>query len=156
MMKKISSRFTYWNKRLFPLIWFGLLALFVVFGIATEGGARDPFFLIMPVAMALVSYLMMRKLLWDLADEVYDGGDYLLIRNNGQEERIALSNVMNVGATILQSPSRITLRLVNAGKFGGEISFAPKANFTLNPFAKNAVIEDRIVRVDQARTKRAA
>ena len=32
----------------------------------------------MPCFMAVVGFVLFKKLLWDLVDEVHDGGDYLL------------------------------------------------------------------------------
>jgi hypothetical protein len=131
------------------------LAFFVVSTILTGAAKKDLMFLFFPLLMAVFGFFLMKKLVWDLVDEVYDYGDFLLIRNRGEEERVALSNIMNVSVAMYINPSRITLRLVNPGKFGKEISFSPAARFTLNPFAKNQVAEDLIVRVDQARSKRA-
>jgi hypothetical protein len=54
------------------------------------------------------------------------------------------------------NPSRITLRLAERGRFGDEIVFSPVRTMTFNPFAKSAVAEDLIVRVDKARTQRVA
>jgi len=82
-------------------------------------------------------------------------GDFLLVKNRGEEDRVTLSNVMNVSASTNMNPPQITLRLVKPGKFGTEIAFSPTAGFALNPFAKNQVAEDLIVRVDRARSKRA-
>jgi hypothetical protein len=96
----------------------------------------------------------MKKLVWDLADEVYDCGDFLLVRKRDEEDRVPLSNVMNVNASTYVNPPRITLRLVTPGRFGNEIAFSPIAGFRLNPFAKNKIAEDLIVRVDRARSKR--
>jgi hypothetical protein len=120
------------------------------------GAAIEGFlFLIGPAFMVVLGFVVMKKLVWDLVDEVYDCGDFLLIRNRGEEERIALSNIMNVNASTLMNPPRITLRLVNRGKLGQEIAFSPITGFTVDPFAKNKVAEDLIIRVDQARSKRA-
>jgi hypothetical protein len=105
--------------------------------------------------MAVFGHFLMKKLVWDLVDEVYDCGDFLLVKNRDDEERIALSNIMNVNASTYINPPRITLRLVNPSKFGSEVAFSPITGFKLNPFAKNAVAEDLIVRVYQARSKRA-
>jgi hypothetical protein len=110
---------------------------------------------VVPLFMAAFGFFLMKKLVWDLVDEVYDCGDFLLIRNRGEEDKVSLSNVMNVNASTHMNPPRITLRLVSPGKFGTEIPFSPLTGFTLNPFAKNKVAEDLIVRVDQARSKRA-
>jgi hypothetical protein len=155
IMKKISSTSTFISKKVFPLLWFGFLAFFAVSTILTGAAKKDLMFLFVPVVMAAFGFFLMKKLVWDLADEVYDYGDFLLIRNRGEEERVSLSNIMNVSASTYINPARITLRLVNPGKFEKEIAFSPVTRFTLNPFAKNQVAEDLIVRVDQARSKRA-
>jgi hypothetical protein len=153
-MKRISSKFTFFLKRLFPLVWFGFLTFFVAVSVISGAIRKNPVFLIGPATMAAFGYFLMRKLVWDLVDEVYDCGDFLLVRNGGGEERIQLSNIINVSASTLVNPPRITLRLANPGKFGYEIAFSPVTNFTLNPFAKSLVAEELIVRVDSARSRR--
>ena len=153
---KISSKYILFFKRGFPLLWLGFLAFFVVAVLLNGAYEKDPMFLVVPCLMAVIGFIVMKKLIWDLVDEVYDCGDSLLIKNRGEEDRVLLSNIMNVSASTNMNPPRITLRLVNAGKFGPEISFSPAAPFTFNPFAKNPVAEDLMVRVDRARTKRVA
>jgi hypothetical protein len=156
-VEKISSGSTFFFKRVFPLFWFGFLAFVVVTGLVS-GAVREQLpFILVPSGMAVFGFLLMKKLVWDLADEVYDGGDFLLVRNRGEEERIALSNIMNVSASSFVNPPRIALRLVRPGKFGNEVSFSPRAPlFRFNPLSKNAVAENLIVRVDRARAKRSA
>ncbi len=153
-MTKISSKGTFWNKRLFPFIWFGFLAFFIATVLLGGAVQKDPFFLVVPCIMAIGGFFFMKKLVWDLADEVYDGGDFLLVKNRGEEERLPLSNIMNVSASTSTNPPRLTLRLVKPGKFGNEIAFSPASSFSFNPFAKNKVAEDLIVRVDAARVRR--
>jgi hypothetical protein len=152
---KISSGSTFSSKKLFPLMWFGFLAVFVVLTTLTGAAESDPMFLIGPAVVAVFGFFLMKKLVWDLVDEVYDCGDFLLVKNRGEEERVPLSNIMNVNASTAMNPPRITLRLVKPGRFGQEIAFSPVTGFTLNPFAKNQVAEDLIVRVDRARSRRA-
>jgi hypothetical protein len=153
-VKKISSSLTVFNKKIFPVLWFGSLAFFVVAAIFTGGVEKGLMFLVVPIVMAVFGHFLMKKLVWDLADEVYDCGDGLLVRNRGEEDVIALSNVMNVSASTSMNPPRVTLRLVTPSKFGSEVVFSPVIGFTLNPFARNQVAEDLIVRVDQARSRR--
>ncbi len=108
--------------------------------------------------MAVVGFLVMKRFIWDLVDEVYDGGDFLLIKNRGREHRLALADVMNVSASLNVNPPRITLRIAKqsgTGPLGSEVSFSPKKPFTMNPFAKNPTFEDLMVRVDRARSSRA-
>ena len=154
-MKKISSGSTRFYKKVFPLAWYGFLAFFVVTAV-TGGAIRDGqwMFLIMPCFMAVIGFLVMKKLVWDLMDEVHDCGDSLLVRNGSDEERIPLSNIMNVNVSTNTNPPRITLRLVRPGRFGTDVAFYPASKMSFNPFAKNPVAEDLIVRVDKARRGR--
>lgn len=150
-MKKISSGATVIHKKIFPIFWFGGLAAFLGVSLRTPMEPGAGVFLLMPVIMGVFGFVVMKKLVWDLADEVQDGGDYLLIRKGDEQERVPLANIMNVSASSYTNPPRITLRLVKPGKFGGEVTFTPRIKFSLNPFARNPIVEDLIVRVDAAR-----
>ncbi len=102
--------------------------------------------------MATLGYFLFKKLIWDLVDEVYDCGDFLLIKNQGDEEKVLLSNIMNISCMSFSNPPRATLTLVHPIKFGKELTFSPiSPRLRFNPFAKNAVVEDLIVRIDAAR-----
>jgi hypothetical protein len=149
-MQVISSRQTFFMKKVFPALWFGFLAFFCV-SAATAGAWKEPVFFIGPVIMAAVGFVVMRLLVWDLADEVRDGGSFLVVCRGGDEERLLLSNVMNVGMSQFTNPKRLSLRLRKTGRFGDEVVFIPKSGFQLNPFARNKVAEDLIVRIDRAR-----
>ena len=152
-MIKLSSRATWFHKRGFPILWFGILAS-VTLGALSDPGAHQPLFLVAPLIMAVFGYIMFKKLVWDLADEVYDCGDSLIVRKSGEEERIPLSNIMSVSSSTYMNPQRVTLRLVRPGRFGQDVAFAPTRPLTLNPFAINPLVEDLIVRVDRARSQR--
>ena len=153
-MKKISSAWTFFFKRIFPAAWFGFLAVFVVIVTTTGAAARDVTMLVIPVAMAVLGFFLMKSMIWSLADEVYDQGDFLLVRKGPDEERIALSNVMKVRSALTTNPPRITLKLAKPSRFGEEITFMPVVGFKLNPFARNPVVDDLIVRADRARSRR--
>lgn len=156
-MNTISSKQTYFSKRVFPILWLGGVAIFLVFGLATATSHQvpaDPMVLVVPVVMLVFGFVLFRKLLWDLADEVQDGGSFLLVRKGPVEQRIPLANITNVSMSQLTNPKRLTLRLRTPCEFGDEVVFIPKAPlFSLNPFARNAVAEDLMRRVDQARMK---
>lgn len=154
-MVKISTASTFVSKKLLPLVWFGFLVLFIVVA-TTSGSFREhPWMLLAPCAVVAFGFLVMKKRVFDLVDEVYDCGDSLLVRNRGEEERVALANIMNVNASMNMNPPRITLRLVEPGKFGGEIAFSPIGGFSFNPLARNKIAEDLIDRVHRARSTRA-
>jgi hypothetical protein len=68
-------------------------------------------FLIVPVVMAIVGYQLMKKMAFNLVDEVFDLGDALLVRSGGQEERIAFADIKNVNFFPYMSPPQVTLSL---------------------------------------------
>jgi len=150
-MDRISSSSTFFSKRVFPCLWFGIVGAVLVAMIVGGAWRKSPVMLLHPLFMAGIGYVVFRKLIGGLADEVRDGGTFLLVRKGGMEERVQLSNVMNVDITQYQNPSRITLRLRTPGKLGNEVSFIPQSSFQLNPFARNKVAEALIQRVDRAR-----
>jgi hypothetical protein len=120
--------------------------------LASGAAWEQPVFLLVPIVMGVFGYWLMKQLIWDLVDEVLDGGDYLLVRNRGREDRIHLSNIMNVGASTFTNPPRVTLKLVQPSKFGDEVTFSPVTRVHFNPFAKNPVVEELILRVHRARS----
>ena len=150
-MTRISSRLTFLNKRVFPVIWFGSLGLFLLVAVVGSGSQRPVLvpFLIMPILMAGFGFFIMKKLLFDLADEVWDAGSELLIKNKGLEIRIALGSIVNVNYSHLTNPQRVTLTLRQPTALGSEITFAAPTVWI--PFAKSPIIEDLIQRVDRAR-----
>jgi hypothetical protein len=156
-MKKISGTVVF-QKRIFPVIWLGFLAMFVTSGLRDGrfGDAERWPFIVMPILMAVFGFVLFKKLVWDLMDEVHDCGDSLRVRRGGDEETIPLANIMNVSASTMVNPQRITLRLVTPGRFGNEITFAPPARFSLNPFIPHPIVDELIVRVDRARSQRRA
>ncbi len=149
-MTKISENL-FLLKKVFPLFWFGFLSLFLAAALVGKAYLQTPVFVLAPLLMAGFGYVVMRKIVWDLADEVYDAGDHLLVKKDDIEERIPLSNIVNVSVVMLMNPPRITLLLNAPSRFGREIAFSPKRGLTLNPFARNAVADDLILRVDRAR-----
>jgi hypothetical protein len=154
-MKKISGTVVF-VKRIFPTIWFGFLGVSVVSALI-DGRFQDPQrlpFLLVPIIMIVLGFFLMKGFVWDLMDEVHDCGDSLRVRRGGDEETIAFTNIMNVSVTTHVSPPRITLRLVNPGRFGNEIAFTPPMFLSFNPFTKHPLADELMVRVDRARARR--
>ena len=154
-MKRISSKMTFFYKRVFPLLMLGFLLLFVTAALATQRSANAPpaaFFLLVAGFMAVVVFVIFRKLIFDLVDEVWDAGDALVVRNKGREERILLPNIINIGYTQFVNPPRVTLWLRTPGQFGDKISFCPPVGFS--PFAVSPIVDDLVRRVDDARQRK--
>jgi hypothetical protein len=153
-LKKISSNL-FFLRKIFPAIWFGFLVFFLVIALASHLFEKNIIFLVQPCLMAVIGYFVMKKLVWNLVDEVYDCGEYLLIKNHGLEDKVMLSSIMNVSAITAMNPPRVTLALAKESIFGTEITFSPKKPpFQFNFFPKNPIVEDLIIRVDAARSKR--
>jgi hypothetical protein len=156
-LNRISSRATFFIKKVVPAVWLAGLLWFaaqdVMDGVDPEGIFPG---VVVPALMAGVGFVIMKKLFWQAVDAVYDGGSFLLVRNGGEEETVPLPNVINVSVGSASSPPTIALRLRNPGKFGDEITFfAAGNNFGFTMFSRNRVAEDLIARVEKARLTRA-
>jgi hypothetical protein len=148
-MQRISSKTTFYYKRVFPVMMFGFLLLFLAVPIAAGKNGPPLPFVLAPAVMAVFMYFVMKKLIFDLVDEVWDAGDALIIRNRNQEDRIPLSKIMNVSYTPLMSPPRVTLALRTPSLFGDRVTFCAPIKF--NPFSSSPLLDELIVRVDAAR-----
>lgn len=155
-MVRISSQSTFFSKRVFPTVWFAVIFISASFA-AANGSALG---ILAAALTAIVSYVIMRSLLFDLADEVCDCGDALVVRNGGKEQQIPLIDITNVSYSGCSNPARITLRLRHATDFGKEVSFLPAPprarSFSLVPeywFSMPPLAEDLIERIDSARNE---
>lgn len=164
-MERISSKRTFFMKRVFPVLWLGFACVGLVLPILVPPTPKDPtahapppeFFFVVPLLMLALGFVLFRKLVWGLADEVDDFGDYLRVRRGSIDERVNLADVMNVSMSQFMNPPRLALRLRKPGALGDEIAFIPKMPvFRLNPFARNAIAERLIQRVDQLRSNGAS
>jgi hypothetical protein len=151
LMQRISSRSTFFYKRVFPVFWFGFLVIFVATALSKGSLSGVPLavFILPPLFMALFFYFIMKKLVFDLADEVLDAGDALIVRFGSEQQRIQLSEIINVSYVYMMNPPRVTLTLRTPCQFGKEVSFSPPTRFL--PFAKSPIVTELIERVDAAR-----
>ena len=106
-----------------------------------------------PLAVAVIFYVVLRRLVFDLADEVVDEGDALRVRFGDEEERIPLAEIINLSYAGITNPPRLTLTLRTAGRFGREITFSPQQSFLSPLFRPNPLVKDLIERVDAARRR---
>jgi len=150
-MKKLTSRATFYQKKIFPVVWFGILGLFVCGALVTGVVKSGPgiIFVLVPAFMAAIGYLIMKKLVFDLIDEVYDEGEALLFREKGKEVRVSLADIKNVSYSWMMSPPRVTLSIRYMTELGDELTFSPPASFI--PLKKNKDIEELIERIDKAK-----
>lgn len=158
-MRRLSSSSTYFYKRVFPVLWFGFLLVFLAIAlwgtqharISTQPQQIVPF-LLAPVFMAGVGVFVFRKLINDLVDEVWLDGDWLIVKNRDEPRRVALSDVMNVNATTMTNPRRVTLMLRTDSRYGRSISFIPASpRGFLSAFSPDPIATELIERVDALR-----
>ena len=150
-MKKLSSKSTFFYKGIIPAIWFGFLGLVVLTLIFGSGRKYDPgiVFFVIPIFLAAFGYFIMKRQVFDLADEVYDEGSTVLFKNKGKEVRVNLKDIKNVSYSAMMSPPRVTLSIRYKTELGDELSFSAPMSFI--PFKKNSDIEELIDRIDRAR-----
>jgi hypothetical protein len=98
--------------------------------------------------MAIFGYVIMKRLVFNLIDEVYDEGDSLLFRNSEKEARVFLRDIHSVSYQTAMKPQRVTLHIRHETDLGNTLSFIPPLSI---PFTKNRDIEELITRIDQAR-----
>jgi hypothetical protein len=152
--KRISSANTFFLKRVFPVLWLAFLAVPVTICLATLRGPHPvPGAVLAPLLLCPLGFWLMRKLVSDLADEVYDEGDALWVRFGADSERIALANISNVSYAGMTNPQRVTLTLRVPGRFGKEVTFSPPRPLLAAPFRPNPLVNELIERVDAARRR---
>ena len=145
---------TFFYKRVFPIFWFGFLTLIMIGPTAvgwSSGQAPQPMFFIMPIIMMVVGYVIMKKMVFNLVDQVFDDGDSLLVKNGSQEDRILLADITNISYAQMMNPPQVTLSLRQPATFGDKVTFCAPTRFI--PFATSPVIDDLIKRVDAARRR---
>jgi hypothetical protein len=136
---------TFWYRRVFPVFWFGFLALFTIFALGLGGRNRPPpFVLLFPVVMAIYGYVLMRLLVFPLADQVFLEDKDVIVRRNGKEIRFGLRQILNVNSSLMTSPEHITLTLREPSKLGSDIVFCPIYRFHL--FSRHPIAEELIAK----------
>jgi hypothetical protein len=145
----------FWYKKIFPVFWFGFLALmFVTMFCSQQQASKIPLIaLFIPLIMMVFGYGLMRALVFDLVDEVWDDGNSLIVKNKGVEERIPFSNIININYQSMRPP-RATLTLRQPSRFGTKIVFSPQTSlaFSLSEFPahvfENKIVNDLIQRIN--------
>ncbi len=158
MKKRISSRMTWWLKWGNPLFAIGFCMVWLV--IASIRLPPDPVMLLIAMIAPLIAVIailaLTRRFIHPIADKVWDDGDVLIVRRNGQEERIALTNIVNVSYGQLNGVPKVTLLLREPSRFGERISYLPVIGSVMQAFfplfqGEPKAVQDLIRRVDAAR-----
>jgi hypothetical protein len=145
--RRLSSKLTWWYKRGFPIYLFAFIALFTLFVILA--GVNQPVpapVYLFPAVMAVFGYVLLRWLVFPLADEVFLSDDQIIVRNGGEEDSFPITNIINVEASLMVNPERITLTLREPCRFGREVIFSPPVRWW--PFTRHPLAEELIRRVN--------
>jgi len=103
--------------------------------------------------MLVVGLVIYNKRMAGLLDEVWLGGDNLLLKNRREQLRVALRDVMNVNASTLTNPRRITVMLRTSSRFGRDLSFIPaRPRGLFSAFKPDPIATELIERVDSLRS----
>jgi hypothetical protein len=157
-MRRLSSSFTFFYKRVFPWLWGAIVLLFFALQLwaphhdRPDAAPPPVIFLLMPLFMLGVMYVIYRRLLRDLLDEVWLDGDWLVVKNRGEQIRVALRDVMNINAATMTNPRRVTLMLRTDSRFGRNLTFVPASpRRFLSAFKPDPIATELIGRVDALR-----
>jgi hypothetical protein len=146
-MKKISGSNIYF-KKVFPSVWFGFLTLFMFISIKTGATSESFIFLLVPTMMGVMGVFIFKKLVWSLADEVYDCGSYLKFIKGGQEQQLKLKDILNISGHH-GSPERIVISA--RGDNGQQVEYVFNPPIRLAFFSTHPIVIDLIDRVDKAK-----
>jgi hypothetical protein len=142
-------------KHLFPLSGFVVLSILVlaiaIFEILLPSSEIDWVYVISTlfVGLAISSFwfVIHKKLTWDVADEVWDCGDDLLIPRNGVEERIPFTRISYGKGISSCYPPIVTLTFDKPTIFARQIRFYPISPLGFIPLRKETVSKDLINRI---------
>jgi hypothetical protein len=152
-VRRISSGLTFLMKRVFPVFWFGVLAIVTISMLAAWRSGESTqltMIIVVPLVMAVLGYLIMRQLVFGLVDEVWDGGDFLVVKTGGTETRVPFSDIIDVDFLKLSNPERATLTLRNQTQLGTKISFlAPTRLINVGTHPLKGEIEQRAAQARQ-------
>jgi len=143
------------------IVWVGALLLLAVVQLSHLEDKVTFFVIIASLTVLLSLGIKINDWEWTLVDEVYDRGDYLVVKYHGEEEIVPISNITSVLFTNRHAgttrgrgppvgPPRITLWLAPPGKFGKTITFRPSDVAVEDDISK--VAEDLEARVRKSRS----
>jgi hypothetical protein len=148
---KIISKPLVFLRYVMPILTLVFLSISFVAVVQNKEYERSVLTLIVPLFLLGLFYFLFKKFVWDLANEVIDNEDRLLVTKGELQIEIRLSNIMNISSSMLQNPPRLTLRLRDPCVWGSELSFSPlEPGFSLIR-TRSKIADDLILRIDKIR-----
>ena len=140
---------TKWMKKPFPG-----MALVIVGAMLVGGVFTAPFNaanLLFAMALIGAAIVIQRAVTRNLADEIMDGGEYLLVRADGIEEKVMIQDVMTVHRGFGHNPERVILRLRRPSRLGDTIAFIPRGQRWF-PFVEHPLVLELRTRAELLRS----
>lgn len=151
-MAKISSGSTFFIKRVLPALFFGIPIGAMILALFEENRGGLWMWSVFMLTFLAVAFMNWRSATKDLVDEVLDRGDFLLVKNAGEEVKVPLADIVQIDVMPPNSSRpRLALNLLEPGRFGKRIVFSPRSTSPLNLFRPNPIAEDLVRRIDRAK-----
>ncbi len=143
-MIKISGS-TFIFKIFFPIIWIG-----IVFSILITSQEYEFLKNIgIAIFILILGFFFFKFSAWDLADSVYDNGDFLLFKKGKKEQQVNIKDIISINNAIGGFPERITIYSSINGDIGKKLVFSPPLR--LKYFYQSPVIKELINRIENAK-----
>ncbi|HEY2346495.1 MAG TPA: hypothetical protein VGH80_11500 [Xanthomonadaceae bacterium] len=159
-MHVISSPYTSLIKWGYAVVWLGFWLILGAVLVAKLMHRDDRPEIIEAISFAtvmlLLGYLFFSMFLWNLADEVVDGGTLLEVRRGSVREVIELSQIMRVAGSNFGVGHlyQVFLRLRTPCAFGRLVRFVPRRNASW--YGHGEVASDLAMRIEMLHQKRLA
>lgn len=126
-MYKLSADSTSLYKKLFPFSMYVVLAAFYALCMVAmyQIGEFDIWFFLVPVGLAALAYFLLQDGMIGLADDVFDCGEYLLVRSKGKEIRVDLEDVVKFEYSYRTQPQLICLTYKKSENSYRTVKFTP-------------------------------
>jgi hypothetical protein len=149
-VNRLSANHMYLAKWVLPTLTFIFVTAWMF---ESESKRLKPDFAVLAavtIGVGVIFVFVFKKRMRSFADEVLDGGDYLLVRFGRRQERVSLTNVSDIHLESQFGATTVRLQLSVPCEFGAVISFLAKS-VSRNPFAPNPVAEDLVARIRAAK-----
>lgn len=148
---------TLFYKKVVPIIWAAFvvaLAAITVRRLVTAAPEYSPFEFVPLMLVGVIAFMWTRLVGSGLADEVFDGGDHLVVRQGGTEERVTLAEIEDVKESrFMKQPPQLELVMRHSGRFGRVITFVP-TGYSFVPLTKSPLFYELTERIAVARRER--
>lgn len=109
-------------KRMFRLFAVGFfVAVLAATGLSDDGRGWGS--VLTTVAFAVLVLFFIGRSIWGLADEVHDGGSFLIVRRGEAEQRVYLNDIESIDHEAVFVPPRIRITCRTPGDLGRKIRF---------------------------------